>query len=225
MATTAERLREIMDTRRLKQKDIVDMCRPFCEKYGEKIEKSHMSQYVNGKHEPDQKNLTILGMALNVSEGWLMGLDVPMERTGPANIVPFPSNLSPAPAFKKVPRIGQIACGVPILAEQNIESYDYVPDSVKCDFTLVCKGDSMINARIYDGDVVCIRAQEEVENGEIAAVMIGNDEATLKRIELYSDHIVLKAENPLYKPMVFWEDEMNNVRVVGKATHLIGKIF
>ena len=222
--TTAERLRELMDSRGLKQKDIVDMCQPLCDVTGGKIGKSHISQWVNGKNDPDQRNLSILGMALNVSEGWLMGLDVPMERTGQPNIVPFPSNLSPAPHFNQKPRVGRIACGLPILAEENIEDYDYVPDNIKCDFTLQCRGDSMINARIYDGDIVCIRAQEEVENGQIAAVMVGDNEATLKRVRIYDDHIVLEAENPQYKPLVFWEDQMNELHIVGLATHIIGVI-
>ena len=82
----------------------------------------------------------------------------------------------------------------------------------------------MINARIYDGDIVCIQSAETVNSGEIAAVMVGDDEATLKRIEIYPDHIVLKAENPQYKPLVFWEDDMNNVRIIGRATYFIGKI-
>ena len=221
---TAIRLRQLMDERGLKQKDIVDMCQPFCAKYGEKIGKSHVSQWVSGKHDPDQKRLSILGMALNISEGWLMGLDVPMERTEQASIVPFPSNLNPAPHFNQKPRVGRIACGLPILAEENIEDYDYVPDNIKCDFTLQCRGDSMINARIYDGDIICIRAQEEVESGQIAAVMVGENEATLKRVRIYDDHIVLEAENPQYKPLVFWEEQMNEVHVIGLATHIIGKI-
>ena len=77
----------------------------------------------------------------------------------------------------------------------DIECYDAVPDYIKCDFTLVCKGDSMINARIYDGDIVCIRKQPVVENGEIAAVLI-DDEATLKRVYIYADKIILQPENP-----------------------------
>lgn len=222
--TTADRLKYLMDTRGLKQKDIVDLCRPLCEKYGEKIEKPHMSQYVSGKHKPEQRKLTILSMALDVSEGWLMGLDVPMERSDIPNIVPFPSNINPAPTFQKVPRVGRIACGTPILAEENIEGYDSVPDTIKCDFTLACRGDSMINARIYDGDIVCIRSQETVESGEIAAVMVDEEEATLKRVYLYDDHVVLHAENPQYKPMVFWKEEMNRVRIIGLATHFIAQI-
>lgn len=128
------------------------------------------------------------------------------------------------PELVKVPRLGSIACGTPILAEQNIECYDNVPEYVSCDFTLTCKGDSMINARIYDGDIVCIRQQSTVENGEIAAVMVGDEEATLKRVYLYDDHIMLSPENPMYKPIVLWQDEMNECRIVGKATHFISVV-
>lgn len=74
----------------------------------------------------------------------------------------------------------------------------------------------MINARIFDGDVVYIRAQPTVESGEIAAVRIG-DEATLKRVRLFEDHISLEAENPMYKPLVYWGDDMNSVQILGKA--------
>ena len=114
--------------------------------------------------------------------------------------------------------------GDSLLAQQNIEGYDNVPEYVKCDFTLVCRGDSMINARIFDGDIVCIREQPEVENGEIAAVLIDSEEATLKRVKIFDDHIVLEPENPMYKPLVFWGEEMNSVRILGKATHFISRV-
>lgn len=83
--------------------------------------------------------------------------------------------------------------GIPILAEENIEEYVNCPKSIRADFALTCKGDSMINARIFDGDVVYIRQQKTVNNGEIAAVMI-EGEATLKRVRLFQDHIVLEPE-------------------------------
>lgn len=128
----------------------------------------------------------------------------------------LPSNIIPMPAMRKVPLIGSIACGTPILADENREGAVDIPDHVHADFALRCKGSSMINARIYDGDIVYIRQQEEVEHGEIAAVLI-DDEATLKRVYLYDDHISLEAENPQYRPMVYWGDEMNKVRILGKA--------
>lgn len=138
--------------------------------------------------------------------------------------IPAASNISPMPELVQVPRLGRIACGLPIYAEENFEGIDSVPSYVKADFTLECKGDSMINARIYDGDIVCIRAQETVENGEIAAVLVDGDTATLKRVRLYPDHIILEPENPTYRPMVFWEEDMNKVHIIGKATHFISVV-
>lgn len=124
--------------------------------------------------------------------------------------------INPLPKMVKKPRLGTIACGEPILAVENIEDYDDVPDDIKCDFTLICKGDSMINARINDGDIVYIRKQEQVDNGEIAAVLIDN-EATLKRVYVYSNKVVLQPENPKYEPFVYVGEEMNEIRIIGKA--------
>lgn len=131
------------------------------------------------------------------------------------NIFNIP-NIQPMPETKKVPLLGSIACGAPVLAEEHIEGYVEVPSHIHADFTLRCKGDSMINARIFDGDIVYIRQQEEVNSGEIAAVLI-DDEATLKRVKLHPDRIILEPANPLYDPLVFRGEEMNNVRILGKA--------
>lgn len=177
-------------------------------------DRSSIAKIESGKVDLSESKILLFAKALGVSPATLMGIT---EN-------PLPSNILPMPGTYKVPRLGRIACGDPILAEENIEDYDSVPDYVKCDFTLVCRGDSMINARIFDGDIVCIKAQSVVSSGDIAAVMVGDDEATLKRVRLYPDHIVLEPENPLYKPMVFWEEEMNTVRIIGKATHFISRV-
>lgn len=141
-----------------------------------------------------------------------------------ADSVSLPSNILPFPTLRKVPRIGRIACGDPITAEQNIEDYDAVPDYVKADFTLVCRGDSMTGARIYDGDVVCIRQQAEVHSGDIAAVLVDGDEATLKRVRFQDDGVVLWPENPAYAPMAFLGADAQRVRIIGKATHFISSV-
>lgn len=144
-----------------------------------------------------------------------------LERTGVVR------NVSPMPSVSLRPRLGAIACGEPILAEQNIEGYDQVPDYVKCDFTLTCKGDSMTGARIYDGDVVCIRQQPEVENGQIAAVLINDGEhegATLKRVRYVSGGVMLMPENSDYEPLLFTGEDVNKVQVLGLATHFISTI-
>lgn len=158
-----------------------------------------------------------LARVLQTTPAYLMGWD----DTTPEQ-PPHPS-LKPFPATRKVPRLGTIACGEPILATENHEAYDDVPEFVHCDFTLQCKGDSMINARILDGDTVCIRQQSTVENGEIAAVLIG-DEATLKRVYLYPDSITLAAENPRYRPIIYSGEEMNQCRILGKAVYFISKL-
>lgn len=136
-------------------------------------------------------------------------------------------NLMPLPKMKKVPRLGTIACGEPILAAENIETDDFVPEDIKCDFTLMCKGDSMINARINNGDIVYIKYQEQVENGEIAACLVEGDfetDATLKRYYKYDDRIVLQSENPKYQPFVYVHEEMNKVRIIGKAVGFTSKL-
>ena len=134
-----------------------------------------------------------------------------------------PENIIPMPTMRKIPLIGTIACGVPILASENHDGDVDVPEHIHADFALRCKGDSMINARIFDGDIAYIRQQDTIENGEIAVVLI-DDEATLKRVRLYDDHIVLEPENPQFRPIVYWNEEMNDVHIIGKAVAFTSRI-
>lgn len=135
----------------------------------------------------------------------------------------LPSNIIPMPKTRKVPLVGTIACGEPILAEENLEGEVDTPEYIHADFALRCKGDSMINARIYDGDIVYIRQQPTVDDGEIAAVLI-DDEATLKRVRFFEDHVVLEPENPLYRPLAYWGEEMTIVHILGKAVAFTSKV-
>lgn len=122
---------------------------------------------------------------------------------------------------RELPLLGEIACGVPIFAEQYREQ---IPDLYQgADFALKCKGDSMVNARIFDGDTVYIRSQSQVENGEIAAVLI-DSEATLKRVYRHENRLELRAENPLYPALNFEGDDLNKVKILGKAVAFISKI-
>ena len=125
-------------------------------------------------------------------------------------------NLQPLPEMRKIPLIGAIACGVPILADEHIEDYVNIPRQIAADFALTCKGDSMSGARIFDGDLVYIRQQDMVDNGQIAAVLI-DGEATLKRVRIYEDHIVLEPENPHFRPLTYWGEDMNAIRILGLA--------
>lgn len=180
------------------------------------VGKSTVRKWETGQIENMRRDkIAKLADALKVSPGYLMGWE--------DQEIPVASNILPMPSTDSKPMIGSIACGAPILAEQNIEGYVKVPDWVHCDFVLRCKGDSMTGARIYDGDIVCIRQQPQVENGEIAAVLV-KDEATLKRVRVYEDHVVLEPENPDYRPLVFWDTDMENVRILGKATYFISAV-
>ena len=130
----------------------------------------------------------------------------------------IPAGFSPMPETELVPRIGRIACGDPITAEENVEDYDEVLKSWHADFTLICCGDSML-PKIEDGDVVAIRSQPTVTNGEIAAVRIG-DEATLKRVFLHPDYIELRPLNPEYDSIIHRREEMADIKIEGRAVGL-----
>ena len=208
ITTTAKRLKEIMTVRGLKQVDIVRLAKPYCEKYGVRLERNDLSQYVNGKSEPNQEKLTILGLALGVSEPWLMGYDVPMKN----------ENL-PEGVNKGVPLVGQIAAGEPILAEQNIEDYFLIDESLHADFCLIVKGDSMVEEGIFDGDLAFIRQQPILENGEIGAVILGN-EATLKRVYQDNGLIILQPANRNYKAMTI---KSGTVTIAGKLVAVLNR--
>lgn len=157
-----------------------------------------------------------LSMALGVSPSYFFEIDVPELKEDSDSDTKF-DNIFPV-EIHKYPLLGEVACGEPIFMSEERESYGMSGTEIRADFCLRAKGDSMINARIMDGDIVFIRQQPEVENGEIAAVAI-DDEATLKRF--YRDEttgaITLVAENPAYAPMVFTAENQKNVYILGKA--------
>ena len=213
--TCATRIREGLRIRNMTQAELCKMT---------DIPKSAMSQYCNGGLLPRQNRIYLIAKALNVSEAWIMGFDVPMERDG---IAPPPANILPIPKMKRVPLIGTIACGEPILAVENATEFVDAPESIHndIDFALECKGDSMINARIFPGDIVYIKQQPVVENGEIAAVLIG-DEATLKRVYYTPDNncITLRACNPLYSDMIYTGEQLNEIKILGKAVWFMSRV-
>lgn len=136
---------------------------------------------------------------------------------------PLPLNIIPLPQTRKVPLLGTIACGEPILAEENLDGYVEMPEELHADFCLRCHGDSMTGARIMDGDVVFVRQQTDVENGEIAAVLI-NDEATLKRVYKSTGKVILQPENPRYEPLMFVGEEIAQLRILGKAVAFLSGV-
>ncbi len=165
-------------------------------------------------------SLAELAKILQTTPAYLMGWEEQPEPKKPI----IPPGFEPMPKMKKVPLIGSIACGTPITAEQNIEKLVDVPENIRCDFSLTCHGDSMVDAGIHDRDVVYIHIQPEVENGQIAAVRIG-EEATLKRVYYSGGTLTLMPANPAYAPMIYTGPALNDVHIEGKAvgwTHWVG---
>lgn len=168
--------------------------------------------YELGAREPSFETLEAFADIFNVNMDTLLG-----KTDLPPSVFPF-RNMS------RIPLLGSIACGTPILAQENISDYVDLPGHIRADYALSCKGDSMINAGIRDGDIVYIRQQETVENGQIAAVMVGAEDATLKRFYHQDDKVTLLAENTAYPPMVYVGEEACKIRVIGLAvayTHVL----
>lgn len=132
-------------------------------------------------------------------------------------------NIISLPNMNKIPLLGTIACGEPILAQENIECEIDIPEDIKADFALRCSGNSMVDARILDGDIVYIHQQPTVNNGEIAAVLIG-DEATLKKVYISDNTVTLVACNTAYQPLVYTNEQLNEIRILGKAVGFTSKI-
>lgn len=191
------------------------------------VSKARISQYLHGVYEPKVDATLKLAEALGVSAAWLMGEDCPMRPEPDAARTPtwMPDNLAPL-HLRRYPVLGDIACGRPILAQADAEGGGYVSAAeTEADFCLIAKGDSMVGARIYDGDEVFIQQTDMVENGEIAAVVL-DDEATLKRFYYYPNEqrLVLTPENPAYEPLVYTGEELNHVHILGRAVAVQGKL-
>lgn len=183
-------------------------------------DKSSISKIENGKADIPQSKIAAFADALQTTPAYLMGWEEQPEPKKPT----IPPGFEPMPKMKKIPLIGSIACGEPITAEQNIEKMVDVPENIRCDFSLTCHGDSMVDAGIHDKDVVYIRIQPVVENGEIAAVRI-DGEATLKRVYYNPGTLTLMPANPAYAPMVYTGSQLEEVHIEGKAvgwTHWVG---
>ena len=209
--TVGEKIKKVRELRNIAQVDLANQV---------SISKQTLYKYENGiiTNIPSNK-IEAIAKVLETTPGYLMGWNEPQNTSDYSGI----DNIVPMPNMVKVPLLGTIACGEPITAEENIETYLNMPEEIKGTFALRCKGDSMINARIFDGDIVFIREQPDVENGEIAAVLIDN-EATLKRVYKYDNRIELRAENPTFKPLSYEGEKLADIRILGKAVGFLSTV-
>ena len=205
--TVGDRIRQVRQEQDVTQQELADYIG---------VSKQAVYKYENNivTNIPTDK-VDAIAKRLKVSPAYLMGWEE-QPTPKPTSPAPIPPGFMPMPKMKKVPLIGAIACGDPITALQNREGDVDVPEDVRCDFALKCHGDSMVGAGIHDGDVVYIHIQPDVENGEIAAVRIG-DEATLKRVYYSGDTLTLMPANAAYAPLVYTGETLNEVKIEGRA--------
>lgn len=171
-------------------------------------DRTSIAKIENGSVDLPQSRIAKFAEVFGVTESKLMGLD-DRQKTTIKNLVPF--------EVKQIPLLGKIACGKPIFAAEEHDSY-VTARGIHADFALEAQGDSMIGDRIHNGDIVFCRNQPQVDNGEVAVVIV-KDEATLKHFYYYPDRgmVILKASNPAYEDLIYMDDEMAEIRVLGKA--------
>lgn len=171
-----------------------------------------------GTRDISQSKLLLFAQALYMHPLDILGIETEQKDNQPndTNIFQY-SNIKPI-ATKKIPMLGRVACGKPIFADEQRDYYIEIGIDINADFVLTASGDSMIGAKINDGDLIFCKSQPTVNNGEIAVVIIG-DEATLKRVYYYPEKqkLVLQAENPKYEPFVYVGEELQDIRIIGKA--------
>lgn len=220
MPKFSDRFKQLRTERRLSQQNLADQLG---------FSKSSVNMYERGEREPGLESMETIADYFNVDLDYLMGRsDIPNRndwlKSINKSVAVEPSqpqmkfdNITPI-STKRFPLLGDIACGKPIMANEVKELYVEAGTNIHADFCLKAKGDSMIGARIYDGDIVFIRKQEMVNNGEIAAVII-DDEATLKRVNYYPEKnlLILKAENSNYEDLVYTGEQLDHIIILGKA--------
>ena len=174
-------------------------------------DKSMIAKIEKGNVDLPQSKILAFANVLETTPGELMGWDYEAEPTETVDNIYKLDKI-------RLPMLGKVACGEPIFADEDRESYVMVGTDIGADFCLQCQGDSMINARIHDGDIVFVKKTDIVENGEIAVVII-DDEATLKRFFYYREQnlVILKPENPKYQDIILTGEQLNQVKVLGRA--------
>lgn len=218
MNTIGEKIKEARIKKGLSQAELA-------EQLGYKSRSSINKIEVGGRDIP-RSQIVKIAQILDVTPSFLMGWEDEQNIYGDDISVLSAKydNIKPV-TLKRFPMLGEIACGKPIFADEDKEHCVMADMDIQADFCLTAKGDSMINARINDGDIVFIKEMPLVENGEIAAVIIG-DEATLKRVYYYKEQnkLVLNPENPKYEPLVYVNDELDTIRILGKAVYFMSAL-
>ncbi|HZK85708.1 MAG TPA: XRE family transcriptional regulator [Desulfosporosinus sp.] len=197
---SSKRLRSFRESSGFQQKEFAQLF---------DIEPSIYNRYETGKIKSIPQNILMeICNKFDLNLKWLAGVEDAEKHV----VVQDAS-----PGTKRITILGTIAAGLPIYAQEDVLGFEYVDSNLHVDFCLRVQGDSMIGARILDGDLVYIRQQSDVETGEIAAVLVDNDSATLKRIYKVNGTVVLRSENPNFPDQIYTKKDMKDVRILGKA--------
>lgn len=204
-----ERIRNLRKSKNITQEELAKMIG---------VKRSVISKYENGSVNISTNNLLEISKALAIPIEVFLGNDQISE------LINKYDNISSV-KMKRFPLLGEIACGEPIFAQEDKENFIMADMDINADFCLTAHGDSMINARIHDGDIVFIKQMPIVDNGDIAAVII-DDEATLKRVYYYpqKNKLVLSPENPKYEPFVYVNEELDQIHILGKAVYFMSPL-
>jgi repressor LexA len=206
MKTFGDRLKELRMENGLTQKDLIKIIK---EKYCSVLSKSMISKWENNLEEPARfTDVIAFAEYFGVTTDYLIG------------ITEDKYSFAQKHSNKAIPLLGTIAAGVPILAQVDIQGYEFVNPDEQVDFCLRIKGNSMIGARIFDGDTIFIHKQDEVENGEIAAVQIDGEEATCKRFYKDNGKVTLHSENPTIPDMIYTAKDKKLIKVLGKVKYV-----
>lgn len=205
----AKRLRELLDVNHMTQTEL-------SKRSG--ISKSSISRYLKGDWETKQDAVYAIAKVADVSEAWVMGYDVPMAKQTTAPVKPIGEPIDYS-KYHIIPILGRIPAGLPLYAEQNVEGYTLTDLNGGAEyFALRVTGDSMNATGINDGYLIIVRRQEEVENGEIAVVMVGDDDATAKRFYASDSTVTLMPQSttPQHKPQIY-DTRKTYIQILGKV--------
>lgn len=182
------------------------------------VSQQAVAKWEQNATEPRAQDLIRLAALYNVTVDYLLGRESNPRLSGQPII-------QDGMAYKRLPILASVACGDPIYAEDSYENYILQSMETNADFCVVAEGDSMINARIFDGDLVFVHKQEMVNNGEIAVVAIG-ETATIKRVYYYEQNhkLMLMPENPAHAPQVYVDEELENTRILGKVVSFFSRV-
>ena len=189
------------------------------------VSKSTIGMYEQGKRMPNTNTiLKDIASYFGVSIDYLVGFQSDLGSLSEEDFSRF--GIRPI-GRRRIPMLGKIACGEPIMCDEEYETFVEIGGNIDADVCVIAQGDSMINARILDGDIVFVRKQEMVENGEIAVVIVNDNEVTLKRFFYYPElnQVVLQSENPAYRPMIYMNEELSHIRVLGKAVAFTSSVI